>query len=150
MGMTRELMGVNANPVWKKWIDEQTESEQPGIFWSIALAVLNLGAIIAAPFTGGLSLVVAAGVNAVAAVEHVKEYQMQKALAGTAFDKAHALSQDDPSFFWLAVEIVGVAVDAAPPSKPFRRRPRRTRLPRNSARPSVSPTPPLTSGKPQI
>jgi len=112
MAMTRELMGVNAKPVWKKWIDEKTESEQPGIFWSIALAVLNLAAIIAAPFTGGLSLVAAAGVNAVAAVQHVKEYQMQKALAGTAFDKANALSQDDPSFFWLAVEIVGVAVDA--------------------------------------
>jgi hypothetical protein len=36
-----------------------------------------------------------------------------KALSGTAFDKANALSQEEPSLFWMAVEVVGVAVDAA-------------------------------------
>ena len=111
MRVTSELTGVNNKPVWKKWVDEKTAKEQPGAFWSIALAVLNIAAIVAAPATGGLSLAAVAGVNAVVAVQHIKEYQMEKALAGTAFDKARALSQDDPSFFWLAVEIVGVAVD---------------------------------------
>lgn len=111
--MTGEMMGLSSKPVWDKWVTEKVKDEQPGIFWSIALAVLNIAALIAAPVTGGVSLAIAAGVNTVVAIQHIKEYEMQKALGGTAFDKANALSQEEPSLFWLAVEVVGVAVDAA-------------------------------------
>jgi hypothetical protein len=103
--------GADVDPLKKKWIDEKVEYEQPGIWESIALLVLNLVALALAAPTGGASLVVMAGVNAVVAAQHVNDYLMQQALSGTAFDKARALSQDEPSFFWLAVEIVGVAVD---------------------------------------
>lgn len=112
VGLTKAQMGIDDDPFEKRVIDERVESEKPGILESLALLVLNIGALLLAAPTGGASLVVAAGVNAAVAVEHVKEYVMQSALAGTAFDKAKGLSRDEPSLFWLAVEVVGVAVDA--------------------------------------
>lgn len=111
--ITSRGMGADANPIWAKWIEDQVSAEKPGLFGTIALLLLNVAALALAGPTGGASLVVAAGVNAVVAVEHIKDYQWQKALSGTAFDKANALSQQEPSLFWLAFEIVGVAFDAA-------------------------------------
>ena len=113
VGLTMRQTGADVDPLKEKWVNDQVEAEQPGILETIALLVLNIVALALAAPTGGLSLAVAAGVNAVVAAEHVKDYLTQEALTGTAFDKAHVLSQDDPSFFWLAVEIVGVAIDAA-------------------------------------
>jgi Domain of unknown function (DUF4157) len=112
VAVTGIMMGADADPLKKRWVERRVEDEQPGIWESLALLVLNIVAIVLAGPTGGLSLAVAAGVNAVVAAQHIQEYQMQKALSGTAFDKAKALSQEDPSFFWLAVEVVGVAFDA--------------------------------------
>src|SRR5262249_52648569 len=109
--ITRAQLGVDGNPVTSALINEKVKREAPGILAELALLVLNVAAIAIAAETGGLSLVVAAGVNAAVAVKHVDEYLTAQALRGTAFDKAKALSQEDPSLFWLAVEIVGTAVD---------------------------------------
>ncbi len=98
IAITKRQTGIDEGTLWNKW---EVEDEKPGIWQDIALLVP----------TGGISLAVAAGVNAAVALQHVREYEMQKAPSGTAFDKAHALSQYDPSLFWLAVEIVGVALD---------------------------------------
>ncbi len=113
---TMHSLGADANPLWKRWIEAEVAAARPGLIEAleaIALVLLNIGALVLAAPTGGASLVVAAGVNAAVAVQHIKEYRLQKALTGTAFDKAEALSRDDPSFFWLAVEVVGVAFDFA-------------------------------------
>ncbi|MCW5804133.1 MAG: hypothetical protein KIT31_17300 [Deltaproteobacteria bacterium] len=40
----------------------------------------------------------------------IREYQFEKALTGTSYDKASALAHDEPSAFWLAFEIVTTAV----------------------------------------
>jgi hypothetical protein len=113
IGITERAMGVDADATKKVWLDEQVKAEKPSLLESIALGVFNIVALLLAGPTGGLSLALAAGVNAVVAMQHVKDYMLQKALTGTAFDKAQALSQDEPSLFWLAVEIVGVGLDAA-------------------------------------
>jgi hypothetical protein len=96
----------------RKLVDDHREDEQPGVWQDIALLALNIGALVLAVPTGGASLAVAAGVNAVVAAVHVQEYLTKEAMSGTAFDKAQAISQEDPSLFWLAVEIVGVVADA--------------------------------------
>jgi len=113
VSLTQAQLGLSADPVKAKLIEEKAKHEQPGMLEGIALLVLNLAALALAGPTGGLSLVVAMGVNALVAAEHVQEYMMQDALTGSALQKAKALSQDEPSLFWLAVEIVGVAFDAA-------------------------------------
>ncbi|HST20349.1 MAG TPA: DUF4157 domain-containing protein [Blastocatellia bacterium] len=109
--VTSVQLGAPASAIKKRWVSEQVEEEKPGMLGSIALLIFNLLAIALAPATGGISLAVAAGVNAVATAIEVKEYMMQKAMANTDFDKAKSISQEDPSLFWLAVSIVGTVID---------------------------------------
>jgi hypothetical protein len=116
-------LGAQTSPLKKLWVSEQVEEEKPGMLGSIALLIFNLLALALAPVTGGISLAVAAGVNVIATGLEVHEFMMQKALAGTDFDKARSLSQDEPSLFWLAVSIVGTVFDvvgAASAIKAFR------------------------------
>lgn len=113
VSLTQAQLGLSTDPVKTKLIEEKAKNEQPGMLEGIALLVLNLAALALAGPTGGLSLVVAAGVNAAVAAEHVEEYILQDAMAGSALQKAKTLSQDEPSLLWLAVEIAGVAFDAA-------------------------------------
>jgi hypothetical protein len=111
--ITKVRLGAETDPLKQQWIKNQVSVEKPGLLEPIALLIFNIAALLLAAPTGGISLAVAAGVNAAVAVQHVKDYMLQKALTGTSFDKAKALSQDEPSLFWLAVDIVGVAFDAA-------------------------------------
>lgn len=59
---------------------DKVGDEKPGILADLPLAVFNLPAMIAAPVTGGASLVAAAGVNVAAAAVHVQEYLLASAL----------------------------------------------------------------------
>src|SRR5262249_36717511 len=111
VGLTRAQLAVDGDAVKKSLVDERVSIEQPGILDGIALLVLNIAALLLAGPTGGLSLVAAAGVNAYLAYEHVQDYIVQDAMAGSAFHQAQAISQDEPSLFWLAVEIIGVGID---------------------------------------
>ena len=108
---------VDANPFRKKLIDEHWQNEQPNVIDSvlegIALLILNIAAIVLAAPTGGASLAVAFGVNAALAAKHTMDYLLDKAVAGSDMVRAQALSQDDPSFVWLAIEIIGVGLDGA-------------------------------------
>jgi len=111
LGLTRVTMGVEGDLLKERLIADKVEDEEDGIWDDIALLVLNLVALLLAGPTGGLSLVVAGAVNATVAYVHIQEYILQDALAHSAFGAAQALSQDEPSLFWLAVEIIGVGLD---------------------------------------
>jgi hypothetical protein len=90
----------------------------------IAQAVLVIGlAVIAAIPTGGGSLAVAgtalaglaaAGLSFYQAAQHLREFQLERAMTGTDFDRARAISTEEPSLFWLAVDIIGAALDVGP------------------------------------
>jgi hypothetical protein len=112
--LTRVQLGTKDDPMKRRLVDDKVESAQPGVLFDLALGVLNVLALLLAAPTGGASLVVAAGVNIAVTAVHVQEYLMQSALSGTAFDKAQAISAEDPSLFWLAVEIVGTGLDVGP------------------------------------
>lgn len=87
----------------------------------IALGALALGLLLLAAIpTGGSSLVAAgafvaglgaAGLSTYFAVEHLRQYALESAASGTDFDKARAVSNADPSLFWLAVDIIGAGLD---------------------------------------
>jgi hypothetical protein len=118
--LTKAGLGVDQDLVKTVLVDEKVRDEKPGILEGIALAVMNIGALLLSPVTGGLSLAVAFGVNAAVAYGHVQDYLIGKALAGSSLRKATALSREDPSLFWLAVEIAGLALDAATMVQTFR------------------------------
>lgn len=116
-GLSKAQAGVDEDPFRKKLVEERWQREQPkiidAILEGIALLALNIGAILLAAPTGGASLAVAFGVNAALAAKHTMDYLLDKAVAGSDLRRAQALSQDDPSFVWLAIEIIGVGLDGA-------------------------------------
>ena len=84
-------------------------------FWKgIGLGVLQLGLVLLAPFTESATLIPAAAISGGMFISHAEEYAQQTALTGTDFDNALAISADEPSLFWLALD----AVFLAPTPKP--------------------------------
>ena len=106
VGLTKATEGIKDKPLETKLVDEKVELEAPGVLGQILLLILNILAIVLAAPTGGLSLALAAGVNTVVAVQHVREYLLESALAGSGLGLARALSDHEPSLFWLAVELL--------------------------------------------
>jgi hypothetical protein len=115
--LSKAQTGVDSDPFRKKIVEENWQHEQPhvidAVLQAIALIVLNVGAIALAAPTGGASLAIAFGVDAALAAKHTSDYLQEKALAGSDLQRAQSLSQDDPSFVWLAIEIIGVGLEGA-------------------------------------
>jgi hypothetical protein len=122
VGLTKIDLAVGPASLRERVIDQQVADDKS----SRSLRELLIGAfafalgLAAAPLTGGGSLAVAAGVTAAAggaalssylAVEHLQQYQLESAANATDFDKARVVSSQDPSLFWLAIDIVGVVGD---------------------------------------
>jgi len=124
--LTKANMGVVPGSMRDKVIDDKVDDEEPSKWRSIAIAVITIGlAILAAPVTAGSSLVAGAALVAGTALDlylltqSIKEYNLQKAETGTHYDKAKAISQNDPSLFWLAFELVATAVGLTGAVKAF-------------------------------
>jgi hypothetical protein len=110
----------------QKVADDKSDRMLRDILVGVFAAALALAA---APLTGGASLgMVAAGVGATVGsatltagltITHIQEFTLDKATHATDFDKARALSSQDPSFFWLALDILLAGVDAAAAVKAF-------------------------------
>jgi hypothetical protein len=123
VGVTSLELGVGPASLQERLVRTQVEEDRSArefkdlLIGAFAVAL----ALAAAPLTGGSSFgVVAAGFGAAAGsaalsgaltLEHLQQYQMQSAQSGSDFDKARAISTDDPSLFWLAVDIIGTAID---------------------------------------
>ncbi|APR87176.1 hypothetical protein A7982_12525 [Minicystis rosea] len=75
-----------------------------------------LGLLSAIP-TGGTSLIATAALAGTAimsvaqSLQSLQAYTLQSAQAGTDFDRALAISQEEPSLLWLAVQIAGTIAD---------------------------------------
>jgi hypothetical protein len=108
-----------------KIVDDRRRQVLDDEFWrNLAIGALALGlALLAAIPTGGSSLLI--GVTAIASLgslglsvylasESLQDYNLEKAMTGTDFDRAQAISSEDPSLIWLAVDIVGVMLDVGP------------------------------------
>jgi hypothetical protein len=128
---TRSALGVQAGTMQDRLVSDKVEHERSrkGVA-ELALGVIAiaLGLLAAIP-TGGSSLAagiaVAAGVGSAAlsvtiAYSDLKEYAVQSAASGTDFEKAQAISHDDPSMFWLALSILGAVVDLGAAVKAFK------------------------------
>lgn len=111
LNLTKAAKGIEPDTYDSKLIDYKLD-DLSTTWRDIALGVIGLAFALLAPVTGGLSLIVTAAISTTIAVEHLEQYELQSAMAGTDFDKARAIC-DEPSLFWLAVDIVGAVLDIA-------------------------------------
>ncbi len=129
---TKKSLAVQPGSVEDHGVDTKVgeiESSERLSKLTLSFIALVAGALLAIP-TGGGSLAAGAAVaaggaalgfaSAMTIYEGIREYQIQKAATGTNFDKAKAISQEDPSLFWLAVDIVGAIADLGAATKLFK------------------------------
>jgi hypothetical protein len=85
------------------------------------LAAIPSGGSSVAAFAGGFGTGLLAGTGGLSILEGIRDYEIQKAATGNTFDKAKAISQEDPSLFWLALMIVMSVADIAMAAASFMR-----------------------------
>jgi hypothetical protein len=129
VALTKKTM--NLEPWENRVVDEKAAKARADaevdaeVFAAIAL---GLGLLAAIP-TGGTSLL--AGVAAAGATlgalysmyslyEHYKDYELASAETGTAFDKARAISQDEPSLLWLATDLLDLGLNVVGAASAFK------------------------------
>ncbi len=126
-------LGKEEMPAWQKRVGRdqvaaaKAKAEEDKEFWTVI--AIGLGLIAAIP-TGGASLAAAGIATAVGiagaalsvynAYEHWQEYQLQMAATATDFAKAEALAKDEPSLFWLAIDIIGAGLDLGAAAMAFK------------------------------
>jgi len=131
INLTEQQMGVDHGSMHERLINDKIAtvvSTEAIISIALGVIALALGALAAIP-TGGSSLAAAgtfvaaggaAGIGTYVAAAHLHDYILDSAANGTDFDKARAVSQDDPSLFWLALDIVSAALDIHAAADAFR------------------------------
>jgi hypothetical protein len=100
------------------------DAASDGTWRTIGITVLSIGlGLIAAIPTGGASLTVTVAVIGAEIAgfaldlyllsESLDDYATQRALTNTDYDRARSLSREEPSLFWLAIDIIGAAIGGA-------------------------------------
>jgi hypothetical protein len=118
---TRLKLHIADGTMRERILQDKIQDVADAGFWkSVGLGVLQLGLVLLAPLTEGASLYAAAAVSGGMLISHAEEYVHQKALTGTDFDKALAISADKPSLFWLALDAVFFLADASAALNAFR------------------------------
>ena len=108
------LSGVFKGSVLDQIINAAQEIKKTTYSENLLIAALAIGLGVLSGGTGTVAVLAAvagAGLSAYQLSEHVKEFVLKQAAAGTAFDRAQALTADDPSYFWLAVDIAAAILD---------------------------------------
>jgi hypothetical protein len=125
-----------AAPHEARWVHDEAgkraakQAEAQQLIAAVGIAVM----VVAAVATGGAALAVegtvaaavfasvaavgeglSAGMSIATAYNELRDYQFNAAAAKSDLDAAHSISQDDPSFFWVALDLVqaGLSVVAA-------------------------------------
>jgi division protein CdvB (Snf7/Vps24/ESCRT-III family) len=120
IALTKKTMAAEA---WQnRAIDDHARAEkaaagdQAKIFAAIAL---GLGLLAAIP-TGGSSVLASMAVAGAALgaaysmynlYEHYKDYSLASAESGSAFEKAAAVCEDEPSMMWLATDLIDLGMN---------------------------------------
>ncbi|MGH3370388.1 MAG: hypothetical protein ACRDPR_10325, partial [Nocardioidaceae bacterium] len=121
---TKVILGITGGSMANQLVDDHiAEIRSDETIRNVALAALAIGLAIGAMVaTGGLAVVFmvgSAGMSIGSAVGHAQEYMVQSAAHGTAVDAAAAISADEPSLFWLAVDIAGAILDVGAAVRAF-------------------------------
>jgi hypothetical protein len=124
VALTRLTMNTRSKTMADKLVDDKLaelkfDEEIRGLFLGVVALVLAIP-------TGGGSLAVGtavagATISAYQAIQSVQNYQLEEALASTDLDKrAYAIASEEPSLFWVALDVVFAIADGKAALKAFR------------------------------
>jgi hypothetical protein len=115
---TKSEQGFGATTWQGKVIDEKVKEVHDDEFLvNLLVGVLAIALGLVAIFAtagGAVAAVAAVGSGALStgqAIVSLGNYSMAQAESGTDFDKSKAISQEDPSLVWLALDLIGAALD---------------------------------------
>ena len=93
-------------------VDDKVKEQQEAITnRNLILGAIALGLAALSPVTGGVSGLGATALGVAMTAESVQEALLQDAMSGTDFDKAKVISKEEPNWYWVAVELIGTALD---------------------------------------
>jgi Domain of unknown function (DUF4157) len=102
--------------------DAIAKKEREELFTNLLVGALAIGLGLLS-FGGGtvavLGAIGGAAVSTGSAYLHIQKYVRESAAAGSALDRAKALSSTEPSLFWLAVDIAAAVLDIGLAAKAF-------------------------------
>jgi len=102
--------------------DKIAQRKRSEFFTNLLVGALAIGLGLLS-FGGGTVAVLAAvggaALSSGTAYAHVQKYVRESAAAGSALDRAKALSSQEPSLFWLAVDIAAAIFDLGMAAKAF-------------------------------
>lgn len=131
IALTKQKMNLKQGGLWDVLVDQkkaQVEEDDESIkaMLSIAAGVLAIAAAIpsggsslALLGTGaalGTSLVISGGLLA----HEIEQYSLQEAANATDFVQAKAISNQEPSLFWLAIDLISFGLDIFGAAKVFK------------------------------
>jgi hypothetical protein len=117
VSLTRSVLDTRNKVMADKLVDEKLEDR--AFDETIKQLFLGVLALVLALPTGGGSLAVGAAVAGAAlsgyqALKSISRYQLEMALTSTDLEKrAYAISTEEPSAFWVALDVVFFVADAA-------------------------------------
>ncbi len=121
--LVREAKLVVPGSMRDRVVRDAVADAAPSMLAAIAISVVSIGlGILAAVGTGGTLAPAAASVvlDTYLTYKSIQDYRVASAATGTDPDRARALSQGEPSMFWLAFEIVSNGIVGAAATRAFR------------------------------
>ncbi len=121
--LARERLNIVDGSVFDLMIrDKCANDAADDMFQNLLIGVLAIGLGMLTAGTGTVAVLAAtagATLSAGMAASHLRDFMLAQAAAGTALEKANALSSEDPSLFWLAVDVLVAFVDLGMAARAF-------------------------------
>ena len=122
--LTKVGLGIDKNSLREGFLAARTSAEsRDEMLRGIAIGLLALGLGLLTMGTGAVAIAGASASFALSsyiAFESFEDFQLRSAASGSDFDKAHSVSMDEPSLFWLAMDIIAVGLDLSAARNVFR------------------------------
>jgi hypothetical protein len=120
----RQMLGVQKGSIFDMIIEDRlARIELNEMFKKLLIGALAIGLGLLTGGTGTVAVLAAVGTAALGvgvAYTSVRDYLVKQAAVGSAFDRAKALSANEPSLFWVAVDVAAAILDVALAAKAFR------------------------------
>jgi hypothetical protein len=121
----KDSMGLVAGSAGESLVRaETTRREETNTRWNAAVAAVAVALGLLTGVGGAFGLAASTlgtSLGVMSSLDSLAQYRIDSHASATSFDRARALSSEDPSAFWLAIDIAGTVLDVGAFAKTFTR-----------------------------